>query len=296
MTTNTIEVCGALPRSQKKAGNYALWTFQVLLALLFLFAGVMKLVLPIEAMTQQMALPGPFLRFIGVAEALGGLGLILPGIVGVRRGLTPLAAAGLAVIMAGATVLTLVTGGGAGSLIPFAVGLLTVYVAHGRLRSWLPDSFRVERTIRIQAPPKDITALIQDFRAWRSWSPYEKLDPGMNRTYSGALRGKGAIYEWTSKGKAGAGRMEITHTSAANVTIKLDFIKPFEGHQTAEFTIEPQGDSTKVTWAMHGPQAMFCKLMSVFFNMDKMIGKDFESGLADMKAVAEGQARRSVAC
>src|SRR5689334_14232464 len=193
MTTNTLEVCGTLPQSQKTALNYTLWTVQVLLAALFLFAGIMKLVLPIEAMTQQIALPGPFLRFIGVAETLGGLGLILPGLAGIRRGLTPLAAAGLVVIMAGATVVTLVSGGGATSLIPLVVGLLAGLVCYGRLRSWLPDRFRVERSIRIQAPPEDIAALIQDFRAWRSWSPYEQLDPAMNRTYSGEDRGRGAI-------------------------------------------------------------------------------------------------------
>jgi len=296
MTTNTLELCGALPRGQKPVTNYTLWTIQVLLGLLFLFAGAMKLVLPIEAMTKQMPMPGAFLRFIGVAEFLGGLGLILPGVVRIRRGLTPLAAAGLVIIMTGATVVTLVAGGGATASIPLAVGLLAAFVAWGRSRSWLPDTFRVGRRVGLQAPPEEVAALIHDFRAWRSWSPYEKLDPAMNRTYRGADRGKGAIYEWTSKGKAGAGRMEITHTSTSNVTIKLDFIKPFEGHPTAAFTLEPQRGSTNVTWAMHGPQAFFCRLMSIFFDMDKMVGKDFESGLSSLKAVAEGQAAKRVAC
>ncbi len=296
MTTNTIELCGARPQQPKTVTNYTLWTVQGLLALVFLFAGGMKLILPIEAMTKQMPLPGLFLRFIGVAEVLGAIGLILPGLLRIRRGLTPLAAAGLVVIMTGATVLTLASGGGATSLIPLVVGLLAAFVSYGRSRSWLPDTFRVHRAKSIQAPPEEIAALIHDFRAWRSWSPYEKLDPAMNRTYSGADRGQGAVYEWASKGKAGAGRMQITHTSASNITIKLDFLKPFEGHHIAEFTLEPQGDSTNVTWAMHGPQALFCKLMSIFFNMDKMVGKDFESGLANMKAIAEGQAARSVAC
>ncbi len=114
--------------------NYALWIAQGLLALVFLFAGGMKLVTPIEEMTKEIALPGWFLRFIGVAEVLGGLGLILPGLFGVRPGLTPLAAAGLVIIMIGATVLTLETMGVAMALIPFTVGLLAAFVAYGRWR------------------------------------------------------------------------------------------------------------------------------------------------------------------
>ncbi len=114
--------------------TYALWSIQGLLALVFVFAGGMKLVLPIEEMTQQMAMPGWFLRFIGVAELLGGLGLILPGLTGIRPGLTSLAAAGLVIIMIGATVLTVAIGGAAQALIPLAVGVLLVFVAYGRWR------------------------------------------------------------------------------------------------------------------------------------------------------------------
>jgi uncharacterized membrane protein YphA (DoxX/SURF4 family) len=124
----------------RPALHYALWTIQVLLALLFLFAGGMKLVLPVEAMAQQaqaqgqMPLPGLFLRFIGVVEVLGGLGLLLPGLLRIRTGLTPLAAAGLVIVMAGATVLTLLSGNPAPALIPLAVGLLAAFVAYGRWR------------------------------------------------------------------------------------------------------------------------------------------------------------------
>jgi len=114
--------------------TYALWVVQGLLALLFLFAGGMKLVLPIEEMTKQMPLPGLFLRFIAVAEVLGALGLILPGLLRIRPGLTPLAAAGLVIIMIGATVLTLSAGGVASALIPLVVGLLSAFVAYGRWR------------------------------------------------------------------------------------------------------------------------------------------------------------------
>jgi hypothetical protein len=112
----------------------ALWIVQGLLALIFLFAGGMKLVLPMQVLTQQMPLPGPFVRFIGVAEVLGAIGLILPGLLRIRPGLTPLAAAGLVIIMTGATVITLAGGAVAPALIPLAVGLLSVFVAYGRWR------------------------------------------------------------------------------------------------------------------------------------------------------------------
>jgi hypothetical protein len=114
--------------------NLALWIIQVLLALLFLFAGGMKLILPIEEMTQQMAMPGLFLRFIGVCEVLGGLGLVLPGLVGVRPGLTPLAAVGLVIIMIGATATTIMIGQVAASILSLIVGILCLFVAYGRWR------------------------------------------------------------------------------------------------------------------------------------------------------------------
>jgi len=120
-------------RDKTRAG-VLLWVVQALLALLFLFAGGMKLVVPIEVMTQQTPLPGPFLRFIGVAEVLGAIGLILPGLLRIRPGLTPLAAAGLVIIMIGATVVTLAGGAVAPALIPLAVGLLSAFVAYGRRR------------------------------------------------------------------------------------------------------------------------------------------------------------------
>ena len=151
-----------------------------------------------------------------------------------------------------------------------------------------PDSFSIQRATRIKAAPEKIYALISDFPSWPTWSPWEKLDPEMKRTLTGAATGKGSIYEWSGSGKVGAGRMEITDTQApAKVVIKLDFIKPFEGHNVTEFTLAPQGDTTEVNWAMTGPSPYISKLMGVFFNMDKMIGKDFEAGLANMKAAAE---------
>jgi uncharacterized protein YndB with AHSA1/START domain len=151
-----------------------------------------------------------------------------------------------------------------------------------------PGVFRVQRAKSIQAPPAKIFELINDFHRWVSWSPWEKLDPTMKKTFSGAASGKGAVYAWAGNSKAGEGRMEITDTTpGSKVTIKLDFLKPFEGHNTAEFTLEPKGEFTSVTWAMFGPVPFVMKVMSTFFSMDKMLGRDFEAGLTNMKAIAE---------
>jgi hypothetical protein len=151
-----------------------------------------------------------------------------------------------------------------------------------------PDTFRVQRATSVKAPPDRIFPLIADFHGWSAWSPYEKLDPAMKRTFGGADKGKGAVYEWDSDGKAGKGRMEITDAPApSRVAIKLDFFKPFESHNTAEFKLEPRGDTTELAWAMYGPNLFIGKVMSIFFDMDKMIGKDFETGLANLKTLAE---------
>jgi uncharacterized protein YndB with AHSA1/START domain len=156
------------------------------------------------------------------------------------------------------------------------------------LASTKPDAFRVQRATSIAAPPEKIFALINDLRSWRAWSPYEKKDAAMKRTLSGATEGKGAAYEWEGNKDVGKGRMEITEASpSSKVTLKLDFVKPFEGHNIVEFTLEPNGDSTHVTWAIHGPSPYTAKVMGIFINMDSMIGKDFEAGLANLKTVAE---------
>ena len=151
-----------------------------------------------------------------------------------------------------------------------------------------PDNFSVQRALGIKAPPEKILPLITDFHNWSAWSPWEKLDPAMKRTHSGAASGKGAVYEWEGNGKVGAGRMEITESSPpSKVVVKLDFIRPFEGHNITEFTLETQGDVTNLMWTMHGPNPYIAKLMQIFFSMDSMVGKDFEAGLAGMKAIAE---------
>jgi uncharacterized protein YndB with AHSA1/START domain len=167
------------------------------------------------------------------------------------------------------------------------IGVVVLLAALFGFAATRPDTFRVERTVKIDAPPAEIFALISDFHGWSAWSPYEQLDPAMKRSYSGSASGMGAVYEWNSDGKAGAGRMEITEATLSRITIQLDFTRPFESHNIAEFTLEPQGEATSVTWAMHGPNLYLGKVMSIFFDMDRMIGADFETGLANLKAIAE---------
>ncbi|MEW6641991.1 MAG: SRPBCC family protein [Pseudomonadota bacterium] len=162
--------------------------------------------------------------------------------------------------------------------------LLALFLIYAATR---PNTFVISRTTSIQAPPARIQPLIDDFRQWPQWSPYEGKDPDMQRTYSGAASGKGAIYAWDGDKNVGSGRMEILGASPAKVAIKLDFFKPFEGHNVAEFSFEPRGEATTVTWAMHGPVPYIGKIMHLFINMDRMIGRDFEAGLANLKAVCE---------
>jgi hypothetical protein len=151
-----------------------------------------------------------------------------------------------------------------------------------------PAQFRMQRTARINAPPDRIYPHLVDFHRWAAWSPWEKLDPAMKRTISGAPSGKGAVYEWEGNSKAGKGRMEITDTTAQeSVTIDLQFIKPFAARNTTVFALEPRGAATDVTWSMSGESPFVQKVMSVFVDMDKMVGKDFEQGLANLKTLAE---------
>uniref|UniRef100_Q01VR7 DoxX family protein n=1 Tax=Solibacter usitatus (strain Ellin6076) TaxID=234267 RepID=Q01VR7_SOLUE len=274
------------------ARNRTLWTVQVLLALLFIFSGAMKLITPVAEMTKDVALPGAFLHFLGVAEILGGLGLVLPGMLRIRLALTPLAAALLAFIVAAATVITLAAGQGAVAMLPFVTFLLTSFVAWGRSR---PGVFRVERSLAIQAPPERIFAHLADFHHWSAWSPWEPRDPAMKKTYSGSPSGEGAVYEWTGNAQVGMGRMEILEAAApSRLRIKLDFLKPFEGHQTAEFTLAPSAGATTVTWAAFGPTTYLTLVMSIFCSMDDLLGKDFVSGLQNLKHVSEQKVATSV--
>lgn len=151
-----------------------------------------------------------------------------------------------------------------------------------------PDTFRVQSSILIKAPPEKIFAILNDLHRWGVWSPYEKKDPAMKRSYGGAATGKGAVYEWEGNKNVGKGRMEIAESSVpSRLVIKLDFIAPFQAHNAAEFILEPQGELTNVTWAMYGPSPFISKVMCLFINMDNMVGKDFEVGLDNLKAISE---------
>jgi carbon monoxide dehydrogenase subunit G len=168
------------------------------------------------------------------------------------------------------------------SVLALAVLALLVFAATR------PDSFRVTRATSIKAPPEKIFPLISDFKRWAARSPYEKKDPNMKRSYGGPAEGKGSTYVWEGDGNVGQGRMEITEAAApSKVAIQLDFTRPFEAHNTVVFTLLPRGEITEVTWDMQGPANYLSKLIGVFINMDRMVGSDFEAGLANLKSVAE---------
>lgn len=152
-----------------------------------------------------------------------------------------------------------------------------------------PDTFIYARSTRINAPAEKIAPLISDFKNWVTWSPYEHRDPNLKRTYSGNESGVGSIYAWEGNKNVGSGRMEILESTPRNVRIKLDFFAPFKASNTAEFTFTPQGGATDVVWAMTGRNVLIGKVMGVFIDMDKMVGNDFATGLASMKATAESK-------
>jgi uncharacterized protein YndB with AHSA1/START domain len=168
-----------------------------------------------------------------------------------------------------------------GVVVVVAIGGILLYAATK------PDSFRVQRTVLISAPPDKVFPLINDIKAWTVWSPYEKKDPAMKRTYGAVTAGKGATYAWDGDKNVGQGSMEIVESSPRKIVLKLDFLKPFEAHNMGEFVLEPKGDSTSVTWAIYGPSPYMSKVVGTFMNIDDMIGRDFEKGLADLKAAAE---------
>jgi len=151
-----------------------------------------------------------------------------------------------------------------------------------------PDTFTVQRSATIAAPAGRIFPHLDHFHRWPAWSPWEKLDPEMKRTFSGAESGVGAVYAWEGNKKVGRGRMEILESDPpSRLRIQLDFVEPFESHSTTVFTLAPEGGGTQVNWAMHGNHNFATKVMCLFMNMDRMVGPDFERGLASLKAVAE---------
>lgn len=172
-----------------------------------------------------------------------------------------------------------------------ALGLLLALVAFVATR---PATFHIERSVAIQAPPENAFVHVNDFHAWSAWSPYEKLDPKMERSYSGAPAGTGAAYGWKSEsGNVGEGSMTIEKSvKPTEIVIRLDFTKPFAATNTATFSFVPQaGGGTKATWAMDGSNNFVGKAASLVMNMDQLVGNDFERGLGALKTLAESAAK-----
>jgi Polyketide cyclase / dehydrase and lipid transport len=151
-----------------------------------------------------------------------------------------------------------------------------------------PDTFQVQRSASINAAPNKIFPHLNDFTKWGAWSPWEKKDPGMKRNFGNITAGKGATYAWDGNQDVGQGSMEIIESVApSRLSIRLSFMKPFEARNTVEFALEPKGASTQVTWTMHGPVPYISKIIHLFMDIDRMVGADFESGLGNLKVIAE---------
>jgi hypothetical protein len=149
------------------------------------------------------------------------------------------------------------------------------------------SSFEVSRGTSIDADPARVHALVDDFHEWQKWSPWEEVDPNLERTYTGAEKGVGAKYSWKGNRKAGQGSMEITESAPERIDIALTFLKPFKGDNDVSFAMVPAGGGTEVTWTMSGEQKGLAALFGRFVSMDKLVGKDFEKGLAQLKTAAE---------
>lgn len=169
-----------------------------------------------------------------------------------------------------------------------AIIIAVVFIALGLYIQSRPDQFRIERSTEIHAPAERVFTLLEDFHRWQEWSPWEELDPQLERKYSGATSGVGAIYDWSGNKKIGAGRMEILETSGAHqLAISLEFYRPMRAHNSVHFVLLPQEHCTQVRWSMEGNQPFMGKLMGLVCDMDKMVGKDFEKGLSKLKALSE---------
>ena len=169
------------------------------------------------------------------------------------------------------------------------IGAIVVVVIAGILiyAATKPDSFRVQRVVLINAPPDKVFPLIDNLKAWAAWSPYEKKDPAMKRTFGAVTAGKGATYAWEGNKDVGQGSMEIVESGPRKVLIKLDFLKPFEAHNMGEFQLDPKGDGTSVTWATFGPSPYISKVIGTFMNLDDLIGRDFEKFFSNDTATTE---------
>jgi hypothetical protein len=171
-----------------------------------------------------------------------------------------------------------------------AAGIIAVLAGFVAMQA---PEFRVARSTTISAPPPAVFAQVNDFHRWEAWNPWGKIDPAMKQAYEGAAAGTGAVYAWVGNKEVGEGRMTITESRPHDlIRIKLEFFKPFSATNTAEFTFKPEGNQTAVTWSMMGENNFIAKAVHLFMNMDKMIGGQFERGLAQMKAIAEATAKQ----
>jgi len=173
-------------------------------------------------------------------------------------------------------------------LIKILIGIAAIIVVFVVIVALQPSDFRIARTTTIAAPADAVFAQVNDFHKWEAWSPYDKIDPALKRTYSGAPAGVGAIYEWVGNKNVGEGKATITDSRPNElVRIQLDFLKPFAATNIAEFSLAPQGDQTAITWSMTGSKNFMFKAVGLFMNMDKMVGGQFEQGLAQLKSLVE---------
>jgi uncharacterized protein YndB with AHSA1/START domain len=175
------------------------------------------------------------------------------------------------------------------------IGVAVVFVPLAVVVSLQPPTFHIERSVTIKAPAESAYALVNDFHGWNAWSPWEKVDPNMKRSHSGAASGVGAGYAWQGNREVGEGRMTIQKSERPSlVSIELEFLKPFPGTSTATFTFTPVSDGTKVTWAMDGNNTIPGKIAHLVIDMDKILGAQFDQGLLAMKSAAESAPQPSV--
>jgi Polyketide cyclase / dehydrase and lipid transport len=168
------------------------------------------------------------------------------------------------------------------------IALAVIVVVFIAVVAMQPSEFRVARSAIIRAPVPDVFSQVNDFHSWQAWSPWAKLDPTAKASFEGPRAGAGAVFAWAGNDKIGEGRMTLTESRPSElIRIKLDFVKPMEGTSIAEFTFKPEGDQTAVTWTMTGHNNFIAKAVCLFMNLDKMVGGDFEKGLANLKSVVE---------
>ena len=173
-------------------------------------------------------------------------------------------------------------------IINILLGLAVVLIVFAIIVALQPSEFSVTRTGRVAAPPEAVFPQVNDLHKWEAWNPWTKLDPALKQTYQGPSSGIGASYSWAGNSKVGEGRMTITESRPSElIQLKLEFLKPFAATNTAEFAFKPDGNQTAVTWTMSGKKNFFTKAVGLLISMDKMIGGQFEDGLAKMKSVTE---------